>query len=1045
MKLCRQILLSSVAASAIGVVTPALAQSADETTDVIVVTGQRSAITNALDEKENADGIIDALSADDVGRFPDPNIAESLARLPGVAFQRENDTGQGEFISIRGLDATYNTVLFDGVRTGTADPFRRTALDIVTANNISSVRVTKTPLPQDYSEGIGGIVDIRTRGPLSRPERTFVSIDARDVTFADDTGFRVNGGITKKFSDRLAANFSASYREIYLNTLYANPASFTLEQVDALQVTAADGRLATFIDEAEIDLVPDGFVPAALLTNEQINFEENIIKRDNLNIAGAIDFQLTENTLLTFGGRYTRDETTQTTSNIEFDADNGDIECLSGEFTSQSAFEDASPFDRSSCSMIGSSNFPDPEVTFEVQIEDAEEIQERYFVRGLTEIDAWTFEYTAGYSRAYEDEPVLSIDFTNDFDDVPGGSDDDAVTFVPLDFSNPNFPAPGPQDLDVFRLGIDPFCENADESNGRCGEINDFDEDLVDERENERYSAKFDGTYEFAGDGIWQNVKFGLLYETSTYNELRLDISDVDDSLGANGEFLGIDRSGQPGGSLGDANMVIGDLGIYQGALGSFDRIDDPYADIGLLGVPLGDPDRIREIRSLFRQGFLESGSDFRNVEFLEADEEFYSAYVQGKWTFDKLDIIGGLRIEQYEGDFSAPADFTSGILFNQMGTGDRIELATLDELPQANTTTENFEVLPRVIANYNIRDNMKLRAAYTTAIARPTFDLLAASVDGSFNIDLVDGVDPNTATFADVQELSLNYRLGNPDLDNAYSTAFDLSWEWYINDDNAISIAVFHKKIEDFIFNTFALEGDFGVVTGDFDPLSAVQSAPFSADGLAFIDQLGGFDQLLSGVNADILVRAPANGDEATVTGIEATVFHNFTYLPGVLANTGFAGNATWQETETTIRMGELDENDALVVLGQAQAGDILERDFDLFNSPDLTGNFQLFYEDRNLELMASYRYAGLTFEEVSSFGFGQYVQERGFLDLRAEYSFHDLAGIDRTTFFFFANDVLDDGTRPTTFETNDRDGRIPNFSSFNGREFRVGMRLQF
>lgn len=1013
--------------------------------DEVIVTGQRSSIINSLNEKRSAESIVDVLSADDIGRFPDPNIAEALARTPGISFQRENDTGQGQFISIRGLDASYNTVLYDGLRTGTADEFRRTALDIVTANNISTVRVTKAPLPEDSSEGIGGVVDIRTRGPLDRRSTAYLSFDVRDNTFNDDTGYRVNGGFTKKLTDNFAVNLSGSFRETYLNTLYANPASFTLEQVNAAQITAPDGRIATFIDESEIDLVPEGFLSTDLFTNEQINFEDNDIKRENLNLAGAVEWQVAPHTSLTLGGRYTQDDTTQTTSNIEFDADNGDIRCESGEFASNAAFENANPFDRTRCTSIAPSTFPDPEVTFEGQIEDSREIQERYFLRGVTQLDKWSFEYTGGYSRAFKDEPVLSIDFTNDFDDVPGGTNDNAVTFVPLDFSRPHFPAPNPQDLDVFRLAIDPFCTNPDESSGRCGEINDFDESIEDSRENKRYTGRFDAQYDFQNEKPWQNIKFGVVFEKSEYTQLELDISDVDDSLGPNGEFLGIDRSGQPGGSLGDNNSVIGDLGVVTGDLATYDRLGNPYAAIGLNGVPIFDPARLREIRRTFRQGFFESGSDFRDVTRLEAEEDFYTAYLQSKWTFDRLDIIGGFRVEQYEGQFSAPVTFDSGLIFSQMGSGDVIDLAPNADLEQAITQTENFEFLPRIAFNYDMTDELKLRASFTTSIARPTFDLLAAEVDGNFNIELLDGVTPDVATASDVEGVSLSYNIGNPDLKNAYSKNFDLSAEWYKDDTNAIAFAIFYKEIDDFIFNTFALEGDLGAVGQGFDPVEALQTAPLSPEGLAFIEQLGGLDSLLAGNDADIILRQPANGDRAKVYGAEFSLFHTFDYLPGLLSNLGFAGNLTVQRTETDIDLGILDEEDALVVLGLANAGDTLTREFKFFNSPDVTGNAAVFYEDDNWEATLAYRYAGIQLEEISSFGFAQYVQDRGFLDFDLEYTFRDVGKVSRATVFFSANDILDDGTKPTTFETNDRQGNLPNFVSFNGRSYRAGLRLRF
>ena len=117
MRLVKCALMSGIAGSAMlaGLATQAAAQEGDAAVtpeeDIVVVTGQRGSIVNSLDEKKNSESVTDILSADQVGRFPDPNVAEALARIPGISFQRENDTGQGEFISIRGLDASYGRVV----------------------------------------------------------------------------------------------------------------------------------------------------------------------------------------------------------------------------------------------------------------------------------------------------------------------------------------------------------------------------------------------------------------------------------------------------------------------------------------------------------------------------------------------------------------------------------------------------------------------------------------------------------------------------------------------------------------------------------------------------------------------------------------------------------------------------------------------------------------------------------------------------------------------------------------------------------------------
>lgn len=1003
-------------------IAPAAAQGADAAApeDEIVVTGTRSSIINSLDEKRNSESIADILSADQLDNFPDPNIAEALARIPGISFQRENESGEGEFISIRGLDSAFNTVLFNGLRAGTADSFRRTPLDIITGDNVSSVKVTKAPLPEDASEGIGGVVDIRTRGPLERRRDTFfVSADGRFNSFNPEEGFRVGGGFTKKFSDSFGVNFSGSFRKRYLDTIFINPATTVPELVNAVTLTGQDGTQITFTDEDALQNVPTNFVPIESFNTEQVNYEYNDLTRQNINLSGSIDWRPHETTTFTIGGRFARTDSDTIVSNIEFDADND------GAFPTLTEPE----------------IFDDPEVTFEGQVEDEEEIQARLFARGLTQLDNWTFSYVGGYSRAFEDRPILSIDYTNDFDDVAGGSDDAAVTFAPFDLSGGPIVAPVPLDQDVFLLAINPFCENPAESSGRCGEINDFDEDLENSLENERWSARLDTTYEFddLGYGFIDNIKVGGQWERSTFTDIDIQITGVDESFDENFQYVGVDPSG-------DNDAVIGDFGFVDGSEASFDRIGSPFDDIGLTGIPLWNGDRLRELRRTFREGFLASGDDPLATEIIEAEESFYTAYVQTKLTFGKLDVVGGVRVEQYDAEFSAPITFDADISFTDQATMNGDSVALVDQAIEQNlTSTDNFEVLPRVALNYNLSDDAKIRASYTTALARPTFDLLAGSVEGDFLIEIDEMVALESATLADVQDVSASFDLGNPNLVNAYSHNFDVSFEYYFDSENAISIAGFYKSIDSFIFNSFA--ADAAINNGLFvDPEAILASVQFSPEGLALVNQLGGLDALLESPNAsDIEINQPVNGNRAEVFGLEVGLFHTFTYLPGLFSNLGFVGNVTWQETSIDLDLARLTATDALVQLGDAQEGDVLSQEFDFFNSPSLIGNAALFYQDRNIEATVAYRYSGVQLEEIEAFGIAQFQQGRGFLDIDFEYTIRDFGPARRATLFFSANDLLDDGTRFTTFESRGKTDAFSDFASFNGRTFTAGARVRF
>ncbi|MFX8696482.1 TonB-dependent receptor plug domain-containing protein, partial [Acinetobacter baumannii] len=78
----------------------------------ILVTGILGSLRSAASIKRNAPSIVDAISSEDIGKFPDTNVAESLQRIPGVAIDRSN--GEGRFVTVRGFGPAFNTVLVNG-------------------------------------------------------------------------------------------------------------------------------------------------------------------------------------------------------------------------------------------------------------------------------------------------------------------------------------------------------------------------------------------------------------------------------------------------------------------------------------------------------------------------------------------------------------------------------------------------------------------------------------------------------------------------------------------------------------------------------------------------------------------------------------------------------------------------------------------------------------------------------------------------------------------------------------------------------------------
>lgn len=211
----------SVLALAVGLswVSPAAAQDAPapaaETSDDVMdvtVTGFRKSLSDSLVAKRSETGVVDTITAEDIGKFPDSNLAESMQRLPGVAITR-GDGGEGKTISVRGLGAQFTRVRLNGMEgassAGSSDirsgyvSSRSFDFSTFASELFSELTVRKTS-SADVEEGsLGATVDLQTPRPLSYAKDFTLAVSAQG-TYDDLRGRvspRVTGLISKKFLD----------------------------------------------------------------------------------------------------------------------------------------------------------------------------------------------------------------------------------------------------------------------------------------------------------------------------------------------------------------------------------------------------------------------------------------------------------------------------------------------------------------------------------------------------------------------------------------------------------------------------------------------------------------------------------------------------------------------------------------------------------------------------------------------------------------------------------------------------------------------------
>ncbi|SNS72061.1 MULTISPECIES: TonB-dependent receptor [unclassified Azospirillum] len=201
---------AAAAATSLPVQTAAAsaAPAATETLEEVIVTGFKGSITRALDIKREADSIVDAISAEDIGKFPSQNIAEALQRVPGVSIVR--DRGEGLFVRVRGLGANFQTTTLNGRSAAVNENVRDSGqsgrqfrFDTLPSELVSRVDVIKSPTAALDEGAIGGIVNVRTFRPLDLKDTQHAfSATASYPELADTVDARFSGLTSWRNEDR---------------------------------------------------------------------------------------------------------------------------------------------------------------------------------------------------------------------------------------------------------------------------------------------------------------------------------------------------------------------------------------------------------------------------------------------------------------------------------------------------------------------------------------------------------------------------------------------------------------------------------------------------------------------------------------------------------------------------------------------------------------------------------------------------------------------------------------------------------------------------
>lgn len=331
-----------------------------EQTDVVVIQGQRAGQARALNQQRAADNARSVVSADQAGRFPDMNAAESLRRSPGVTVQREVTGGEGRYVSIRGLDSGLNNTQINGMNAAQPEKEnRRVPLDMIQTSALSQITVHKSLTADMDADGVGGAVELETA-----------------------TAFDFNGPVVDFTARGYQQDLAGKVGPIVEGTLATQ---FGANNEFGILVSGAYAKRETqgfvfYNDEDQLAFVEDE--PSSGVTPIQFHQTEYQNERETISANLALNWAMSEATDLTFKASFNRLYDQEQSRALYFEAgtdeydDNGDL--ITTEPGTANIFN---------------------------QYEETELTQHAYILSGETRQGALTWDYSLGYSEAIREEP----------------------------------------------------------------------------------------------------------------------------------------------------------------------------------------------------------------------------------------------------------------------------------------------------------------------------------------------------------------------------------------------------------------------------------------------------------------------------------------------------------------------------------------------------------------------------------------------------------------------------------------------------------------
>jgi TonB-dependent receptor len=832
--------------------------------EVISVTGIRGSLIKSSDIKRNSQGVVDAISAEDMGKFPDTNLAESLQRISGVSIDRTN--GEGSKITVRGLGPDFNLVTLNGrqmpssnLEATTTSSSRSFDFGNIASEAVSGIEVYKTAKAEVSSGGIGATVNILTARPLNTPGQK-ASIGVKGVMDqSTDEG------------DSITPEVSGIYSNTFADDTIGFGISFSHQERNGAAKEAVVPQWHTQAI-APVDGWNGGINNSGWDADDTFNrpqqFRYNYTEFERTRDNGQLVFQYAPSENLTFTADYTISQQTVASTQNGIGAwfwEGETIDASLNEFTDGPNhapvvwYSGAGPDLSFSSNESGQINENDSiGLNLEWQVNDNLSFEVDYHDSSATSKADSPYGNSATMEYAVNSRQNTTIDFRPDFP-VMSISQIAGLTGAPSELI----------------------------TTGSSLRNSQFENDLS--------QIQLKGQYVF-DDGVIKSVDFGI---SKTDNDVRASIMVAQrDTWGGEGSVNDVSDDLFTAGSNSSQLDNLPSTGT-NAAGDSIDLFDLFYMfDFSAASAEVASyaaPDNSNNVVS---PGIWPCSDRFCVNEEWTTDElvseEYTAIYAQVNMEFEiadmPLDVSAGFRYEETDVNASAMVPAYTGVDWvsnNEFSTVDTGQSAFTD----FNGDYNNF--LPNLDISLEITEDLVARASFGKTLSRPTYDNIRGGV----------GINEVRQGFATASS-------GDPGLIPFESTNLDLSLEWYFDEGSYASVGYFSKDIKNFI-GTRTTKGElFGLRSPTSGPrFDEAMAAVGSSDNTAIreyifanhpesstvtgVDASGNTTGQIHSVAGDDLIQfditKPFNERDATVDGVEIAFQHALESGFGVQANLTF------------------------------------------------------------------------------------------------------------------------------------------------------------